>query len=496
MAATPSAAEVAAVDAALGPPDRTPAGLRSNTELCVSEARRDAAPGRRQLLLPALWAVQHAAGWISAGALTYVCERLEVPPAEAFGVADSYALLSTQPRPPRVTHVCDDVVCRSSGAEALCAELERALGPAGAGEAGSDPETWQRSPCLGLCERAPAAFVQSAGEADRVLAPAAVDVNGGGLAVAAAAPSSARSAAQAAPQTAEPRAEDLRLLRRVGVVDPDSLDDYRAHGGYAALRLARELGGERVVRALEEARAARPRRCGVPGRPQVGGRRARPGAPALRGLQRRRVRARHLQGPRADGARPLRRDRGDDDRRPRDGRGARLPLRPRRVRARRRAPAGGDRAGARPRAARQRRDGVRLPLRHRAAARRRRLHLRRGDGAVQLDRGLPRRAAQQAAVPDAGRALRQAHAREQRRDARQRARHRARGRARLRGDRHGCLGRFDRHEAVLRRGQRRPPRRLRGALRDDAGRAAGARGRTTRRRDRRDPCSAAPRARS
>ena len=182
-----------------------------------------------------------------------MCERLEVPPAEAFGVADSYALLSTQPRPPRVTHVCDDVVCRSSGAEALCAELERALGPAGVGEAGSDPETWQRSPCLGLCERAPAAFVQSAGEADRVLAPAAVDANGGGLAVAAAAPSSARSAAQAAPQTTEPRAEDLRLLRRVGVVDPDSLDDYRAHGGYAALRLARELGGERVVRALEEA---------------------------------------------------------------------------------------------------------------------------------------------------------------------------------------------------------------------------------------------------
>ena len=41
-----------------------------------------------------------------------------------------------------------------------------------------------------------------------------------------------------------PQAGDasLRLLRRVGVADPASIDDYRAHGGYAALRRAFELG--------------------------------------------------------------------------------------------------------------------------------------------------------------------------------------------------------------------------------------------------------------
>ena len=180
-------------------------------------------------------------------------ERLEVPPAEAFGVADSYALLSTQPRPPRVSHVCDDIVCRISGAEALCAELERALGPAGSGEAETDSETWQRSPCLGLCERAPAAFVQSAGEPDRVLAPAVLDAGSGGLAVGLWGGAAAATSARSAPQTGEPRDAGLRLLRRVGAVDPASLDDYRAHGGYAALRLARELGPERVLRELEDA---------------------------------------------------------------------------------------------------------------------------------------------------------------------------------------------------------------------------------------------------
>ena len=46
----------------------------------------------------------------------------------------------------------------------------------------------------------------------------------------------------------------MRLLRRVGVADPTSLDDYRAHGGYAALRRALELGPEGVVREVKESK--------------------------------------------------------------------------------------------------------------------------------------------------------------------------------------------------------------------------------------------------
>ncbi len=45
----------------------------------------------------------------------------------------------------------------------------------------------------------------------------------------------------------------LRLLGRVGVVDPESLDDYRAHGGYAALRRAVDLGAARVVKEVTDA---------------------------------------------------------------------------------------------------------------------------------------------------------------------------------------------------------------------------------------------------
>jgi NADH-quinone oxidoreductase subunit F len=61
--------------------------------------------------------------------------------------------------------------------------------------------------------------------------------------------------ADTAPQTWDPQTrEGLRLLRRVGSVDPSSIDDYRAHGGYEALRRAVELGAEDVIREVTDAK--------------------------------------------------------------------------------------------------------------------------------------------------------------------------------------------------------------------------------------------------
>jgi len=54
------------------------------------------------------------------------------------------------------------------------------------------------------------------------------------------------------PQRGEP---GLRLLRRIAAdVDPESLDAYRAHGGYSALRRAFELGQNDVLREVSESR--------------------------------------------------------------------------------------------------------------------------------------------------------------------------------------------------------------------------------------------------
>ena len=241
MSAAASPAERAAVDALLGPPpnaDGVDGPGRSE------RGRPQQAREERRLLLPALHAVQDAIGWISAGALGYVCERLRVPPAEAYGVAESYALLSTRERPPRVAHLCDDIVCRNAGADALAEEVGRAL-------EGDEGATWEPSPCLGVCERAPAALLQIAAGEDSVLAPAGAPAVLAGLrGEAAAGASDGADAAASVPQTAEARADGLRLLRRVGLVDPASLEDYRAHGGYEALRVALERGAQGVIDEL------------------------------------------------------------------------------------------------------------------------------------------------------------------------------------------------------------------------------------------------------
>ena len=132
----------AALDALLGG-----AGSRGAGDDHFADAGHEAR-GRRHLLLPALHAVSDAIGWISAGALNHVARRLSVPPADAYGVATFYAMFATEPRARRVVHVCDDVACGPFGGEKILAEL---------GDLG-EPATVVRSPCLGLCERAPAAL--------------------------------------------------------------------------------------------------------------------------------------------------------------------------------------------------------------------------------------------------------------------------------------------------------------------------------------------------
>jgi NADH-quinone oxidoreductase subunit F len=240
IADEPTPEERAAIDALLGAPE-------PNTETRpLREAERI-----RHRLLPALHALSRAVGWVSPGGLGYACRRLSVPPAEGYGVATFYSLFALDPRPPVVVHVCDDVVCQTRGAAQLTEALEAsefAEWPShgGAKRSGGDSKpVWSKSPCLGLCERAPAALFTKAGAApqEALVGHATSEV----LVEALRANEPPAFAPTIPPQRGNP---GLRLLARVGRVDPTSLDDYRAHGGYAALRRAIELGPRSVVREI------------------------------------------------------------------------------------------------------------------------------------------------------------------------------------------------------------------------------------------------------
>ncbi|WP_329168359.1 NAD(P)H-dependent oxidoreductase subunit E [Streptomyces sp. NBC_01685] len=288
--ATPSDAEREAVDALLGPPPSGWEGAaeRSDEDLRWARGGAAAARDRRDQLLPALHAVNDRVGWISEGALDYICRRLTVAPAEAYGVATFYAMFAVRPRPAKVLHVCTDLACAARGSAAVRADLTERLGPAGTPAEGT---VWQESPCLGLCERAPAALLLRAGvdpdlrslariqpggppgrslgefeergpgggapeeptagatRCSAVIAPATAPT----LVTAARTPESAPQEpppAAAVPQSGDPA---LVLLKRIGTVDPASLDDYRSTGGYTALRRAFALGPAGVIREVLEA---------------------------------------------------------------------------------------------------------------------------------------------------------------------------------------------------------------------------------------------------
>ena len=223
------------------------------------------ARSRRDLLLPALHALQDRVGQITQPGMNYVCKRLSVPPAEAYGVATFYSLFATKARPPAVAHVCDDIACRLAGAEGVIEDVERTLGPAGS--AARDGRIgWLRSPCLGLCELAPAAMFTIAGEAPVREVAAPVDAAGIVARLERATGTTAQSGVQqgareahrtldaaraSVPQVGEAQ---LQLLRRVGMVDPTSLDDYLTNRGFKALEQALAMGAQAAINEITESK--------------------------------------------------------------------------------------------------------------------------------------------------------------------------------------------------------------------------------------------------
>ncbi|MBI5935886.1 MAG: NAD(P)H-dependent oxidoreductase subunit E [Chloroflexi bacterium] len=121
-------------------------------------------PLGRSGLLPALHAAQKIYGWLPQEVAAEVAKSLRVPLADVHGVIEFYSLFYNEPVGRKIIRVCTDQACALKNADGLLRHLcdHHGLEPNQ-----TTPErtlTIEPSPCLGLCEQAPAALVDDKAE--------------------------------------------------------------------------------------------------------------------------------------------------------------------------------------------------------------------------------------------------------------------------------------------------------------------------------------------
>ncbi len=185
--------------------------------------------GKPEAVLEVLKGVQDLYGGLSQENIQDVALSLNIPAERAYGVASFYSMLSLEPVEGKIIRVCDGPVCWLKRASEVQIALESEAGRAG--------YTIERSSCLGLCDRAPAALV---------VQEQAGPVN----------PGDARKLVQGergvSIDYSHPRRGEVRvMMAQAGMVDPDSLQSALSHGAYEGLKKALSLTPEQVVAVVE-----------------------------------------------------------------------------------------------------------------------------------------------------------------------------------------------------------------------------------------------------
>jgi len=112
-------------------------------------------PQPKAALLPVLWEVQRAKGWIDLEEEAWVASRLGVAPSHVHGCVTFYTMYKPKPSGKYHIQVCTTLSCMLRGSDELLAHLQRKLGIA-CGETTADGKfSLVRVECLGSCGTAP-----------------------------------------------------------------------------------------------------------------------------------------------------------------------------------------------------------------------------------------------------------------------------------------------------------------------------------------------------
>jgi NADH-quinone oxidoreductase subunit E len=130
----------------------TPERDRELTEILT---RYPSQASKMAACIPALHLCQDQNGWVSDDVITFVSNRLDLPPAHVKGVVTFYTLFNQHPVGKHQVWVCRTLPCALRGAGEVLEHCEKRLGIK-PGETTSDGKiTLRTAECLASCGTAP-----------------------------------------------------------------------------------------------------------------------------------------------------------------------------------------------------------------------------------------------------------------------------------------------------------------------------------------------------
>jgi [NiFe] hydrogenase diaphorase moiety large subunit len=113
----------------------------------------------RHRMLDILLEVQETERWVSPSAMETIAEATGLTRIAVEGVASFYSFLSLAPKGRVTIRLCDDIVDRYAGLDAIVAVFERELGIMLGQTSDDGAFSLDVTPCIGLCDQAPAAMI-------------------------------------------------------------------------------------------------------------------------------------------------------------------------------------------------------------------------------------------------------------------------------------------------------------------------------------------------
>jgi len=136
--------------------EQQPQGASDQGQIALICARHNNDPHR---MLDILRDVQDQFRWISRATMQTVADQTGLTQVAVEGVASFYAFLSLDPKGRITIRLCDDIIDHFAGMPKVAEAFETALGIAVGQTSASGAFSLEYTPCIGMCDQAPAAMI-------------------------------------------------------------------------------------------------------------------------------------------------------------------------------------------------------------------------------------------------------------------------------------------------------------------------------------------------